>query len=768
MPDIIQPIQKDLVLLGGGHSHAIVLRKFGMKRLAGVRLTLITNLVDTPYSGMLPCHISGLYSFDDSHIDLRPLANFANCRLFMDKAIGLDLHHQTVLCAHHPPIPYDVLSIDIGSTPATSSVPGAAAYTIPAKPVPRLLQAWDQLLQHIRQHPTQPISLSVVGGGVGGVELILNMQARLQQLLTDLDQPRDHLAIHLFHRGEDIATGRNRWTRNRLRQIMRQRDIQLHAPETVTEVTLTANDQRLIRCESGLTVASDRVFWVTQASAPSWIQATGLATDVAGFIEVEDTLQSCSHLNIFAAGDIAAMIHHPRPKAGVFAVRQGPPLFYNLFHYLQDLPLKPYKPQQQSLNIIDTGLDTSLASRGPFGFESKLARRWKHWIDSNFMALFSEFPDMTQANARQRLWQSIQQIWHPEQPPTLMKCAGCGSKVGSMTLTQVLQRIQPQGHPRSDRVMIGLETPDDAAVVKSPEGHYSVQTVDYFKAIVDDPFLVGQITVHHCLNDLLAMGATPEGALAIVSIPYAAESKVEDMLYQLLMGATQALSLTQTPLVGGHTTEGSELALGFSCYGSVAPNQIWQKSGLQPGHDLIMTKALGTGTLFAADQQLAAKGRWIAHALESMLKSNAAAVPSFQQHQVQACTDISGFGCLGHLMEMIQASQVTVNLDLDAITVLEGAHTATAQGIYSSLHPQNVHTFKQFQAFDQTLDSVMTHPNWPLLFDPQTSGGLLAALPSDQSESCLAALRALGYTDVCRIGQVVEASTQPQITFHQK
>lgn len=180
------PLTTDLVLLGGGHSHALVLRKWGMNPLPGVRLTLITDLVDTPYSGMLPSHVAGVYDFDEAHIDLRPLTRFANCRLVMDRAVGLDLANQRVLCAHHPPIAFDVLSINTGSTPATFTVPGASDYAIPAKPVPKLLHQWQDFLAEIQAQPDQPRTIAIVGGGVGGVELTLNMEARLTTFLESL------------------------------------------------------------------------------------------------------------------------------------------------------------------------------------------------------------------------------------------------------------------------------------------------------------------------------------------------------------------------------------------------------------------------------------------------------------------------------------------------------------------------------------------------------------------------------------------------------
>lgn len=335
------PIVKDLVLVGGGHSHAIALRMFGMQPLSGVRITLITEASDTPYSGMLPGHIAGFYSRDESHIDLRPLAQFAQAQLYIDQVIGLDLTNKKVLCANRPPVAFDLLSIDIGSTPAKTSVPGAAEYAIPAKPVSQLLAQWNQLVDSVIQTPQKPICLGIVGGGAGGVELALAIQSHLHQILKAAQQPLNNLEIHLFHRDAELMPNYNSWVRRRFKDILIQRGIQLHLQETVSEV-----QPQKVKCESGLKVECDRIFWVTQASAPAWIGTAGLATDSKGFIVVHDTLQSISHPDVFAAGDIATMVNHPRPKAGVFAVRQGKPLFKNLRRSLLRQPLKPYKPQK--------------------------------------------------------------------------------------------------------------------------------------------------------------------------------------------------------------------------------------------------------------------------------------------------------------------------------------------------------------------------------------------------------------------------------------
>jgi selenide,water dikinase len=731
------PIVKDLVLIGGGHTHVIALRMFGMKPLPKVRITLLTEASDTPYSGMLPGHVAGFYSREECHIDLRRLAQFAQAQLYIDQAIGLDLENKQVICAHRPPVAFDVVSIDIGSTPATISVPGATEYTIPAKPISKLLAQWDQFVENVKQNPQQPIRIGVVGGGAGGVELTLALQSHLQRILT---QHCVDLEIHLFHRDAEVMSTYNAWVRHRFHKILQQRQVQLHLQETVSEV-----QRHKIVCESGLKVECDRIFWVTQASAPKWLRESGLAIDPDGFIQVNEYLQSISHPDIFAAGDIATMVNHPRPKAGVFAVRQGKPLFENLQRSLLEKPLKPYKPQKQYLSLIGTGDAKAIAARGAFGFGPfQLLWRWKDWIDRRFMQRYDDLPEMKS--------QDTQSSFHS----STMRCAGCGSKVGSPVLTRVLQRIE-QPLKGSQDILIGLDAPDDAAVVQVPANLAIVHTIDYFRALINDPYVFGQISANHCLSDIFAMGAVPQSALAIATIPYALETKVAETLFQLLSGAVKVLAQANTPLVGGHTTEGAELAFGLSCNGLVHPDKLLRKSGMQPEQVLILTKALGTGTLFAAQMRQQAKGKWIDHAVESMLLSNAAAATCFLEHGATACTDITGFGLLGHLLEMVQASHVAAELQISAIPVLEGAIETTQQGIVSSLHSENLRSAR----YISHLPEMENHRCYPLLFDPQTSGGLLAALPQHQANDCLAALQTLGYPECRIIGKVKNMMEKP-------
>lgn len=373
--------EKKLVLIGGGHAHGIALKQWGLSPIPDVDLTLISNVEQTPYSGMLPGHVAGFYSYAETHIDLRILANFAGAKLIIDQAIAIDPVQRQVVCKQHPQIEYDYLSLDIGSTPQTIDVPGASMYAILAKPVPEFLVAWYKLKQVTKAHPQKSLSIVIVGGGAGGVELALNMQACLQKIL----QPsgKQMLTIHLIHRGEKLLAGHNNWVSRKLEKIIRRRGIKLHLQQRVTEVLADR-----VNCQSGLSINCDRTFWVTQATAPKWIKESSLATDSQGFILVGDTLQSVSHPQVFAAGDIATMTNYSRPKAGVFAVRQGQPLVDNWRRILTDQSLQEYIPQSKYLALIGTGDHQAIASWSIFGWHSSLFWRLKDYIDRKFMNQF--------------------------------------------------------------------------------------------------------------------------------------------------------------------------------------------------------------------------------------------------------------------------------------------------------------------------------------------------------------------------------------------
>ncbi|MBC7444117.1 MAG: selenide, water dikinase SelD [Polaromonas sp.] len=744
-----QPILRDIVLVGGGHSHVGVLKRFGMRPVPGVRLTLICTDMHTPYSGMLPGYVAGHYDYDQVHIDLSRLAVFAGARLYRAEVVGLDRINRKVLCSNRPPVPFDVLSINIGSTPRLQGVPGAAEHAVAVKPIARFNDRWLALLSRVQNHPGKT-TVAVVGAGAGGVELLLAMQFRLRRVLNELGRNPDELVFHLFTDSARILPTHNPGVQRRFAAVLAERQVVVHCNAAVTQVL-----PGRLQTASGEMVDADEIVWVTRAGGAPWLKDTGLALDAEGFIQVTDTLQTVTDPAIFAAGDIASMVNHPLEKAGVFAVRQGPPLTENLRRSVQGIGLKPYHPQRSWLALISTGDQYAVASRGRLGFAGAWVWRWKNAIDQRFMRNFQDLAPMdARAAPPARALPGQVQLTPEESLQAIsaiaMRCGGCGAKVGATVLSRALAQLHPV---QRDDVVIGLKDPDDAAVVRVPAGKAMVHSVDFFRSFIDDPYLFGKVAANHALGDIWAMGAEAQSATAIATVPSGLESKVEDVLFQMMTGALEVLNAAGCALVGGHTGEGKELALGFAINGLIDddPARILRKNGMRPGDVLILTKPIGTGTLFAAHAQLAAKGRWIDAALQSMVVSNQLGAQCLREYGATACTDLTGFGLLGHLVEMTRPSGVDAQIDLGALPLLDGAQECVAAGIVSSLQSANV----RLRRAVRNQEAMVSHPRYPLIFDPQTAGGLLASVPAERAEACIAALRALGYSHTAAIGRIL-------------
>ena len=735
------PVIKDVVLVGAGHAHVGVLRRFGMKPMPGVRLTLITRQVDTPYSGMLPGQIAGLYDFDETHIDTGPLCRFASARLYHDEAVGLDLAGKHVLCRNRPPVPFDLLSLDIGSTPNTGTVSGAAEHAVPVKPIDGFLERFEALRERVlaRQGRSR---IGVVGAGAGGVELLLSLEQRLRRDVAAAGHDPRALSFSLVARSPELLPAFPKRMRERFAAIMAERGIEVRTGATVTQVA-----ENGLHLKDGAVLPLDEILWTTQAAPAQWLRETGLALDESGFVRVAATLESVSHPGVFAAGDVAAIEGHSLPRSGVYAVRQGPALADNICRALSRRPLEPYRPQSDALYIVSTGEPYAIGTRNGFVVEGAWMWRVKDWIDRRFMRKFNDLPDMT-TSAPLPETAVADAAAMKEISAMAMRCGGCGAKVGATVLSRALGSVVPA--ERSD-VVIGLDAPDDAAIVDIGGPKLSILTVDYFRAIVDDPYLFGKIAAVHALGDVYAMGGEPQTALAIATVPYGLEAKVEADLSMMMAGANEVLREAGCALVGGHTSEGAELSLGFSVTGLVDRAGALRKGGVVPGDALILTKPIGTGTLLAADMRLKAKARWIAAAIEHMTTPNGAAAAVLKRHGVHAATDVTGFGLLGHLVEMTRASGVDATLRLAAIPLLDGARETLAQGIFSSLQPQNIRLRRAIR----NLDEAARDPRYPMLFDPQTAGGLLASVPREEARACLAELRAAGNRRAAIIGFVV-------------
>ena len=378
------PILKDVVLIGAGHAHVGVLRMFGMDPMPGVRLTLITRQVHTPYSGMLPGMIAGLYDHDAAHIDTRPLSRFAQARLCHSEVIGLDLAGKRVICRDRPPVPYDILSINIGSTPSARQTPGVHEHAIPVKPIDGFIDRFEAARTRVLKARGQA-RIGVVGGGAGGVELLLSLHRRLTRDVAAAGFDPTALAFILITSTGEILPAFPPRMRQRFAALMRDRGIAVVTGGRALQVRADA-----VLVEGHGSIGLDEVFWTTLAAPAPWLAETGLALDCDGFIRVAETLQSVSHPDVFAAGDVAAIEGHTLPKSGVYAVRSGPPLAANLRRTHEGRRLAAYKPQRDALYLISTGERYALGARNGLTIEGAWVWQLKDFIDRRFMAKFKK------------------------------------------------------------------------------------------------------------------------------------------------------------------------------------------------------------------------------------------------------------------------------------------------------------------------------------------------------------------------------------------
>lgn len=759
------PVVKDLVLIGGGHAHVYVLKSLAMNPCEGARVTLIAKDLHTPYSGMLPGLVAGHYTWDETHVDLEPICRSGNFRIIHDEAIGIDHANKRVLMkSGRPGVRFDVCSVDVGITPRASDVAGANEHATPVKPIFGFNARWEAMLARVLEGGKN-CDVCVVGGGAGGAELALSMRYRMREELKARGLDENLAAFTLVTRGK-LMPSHAKGVRKTFLKVFDEAGVRVIEDDGVERA-----EAGTLVLQSGREINADECIWCTQAGAARWLkESTDLALDDDGFIAVNATLESTSHEHVFAAGDVANVLKHPRPKAGVFAVRQGPPLDKNIRRALLGKSLVEFTPQKLFLGLITTGGKSAVLSYGNYAFGGigpvgERLWRWKDKIDRKWMKMYQEMPDMKEeAIDASPLALAAGEETIAALRAVPMRCGGCGAKVGATVLSRVMKRLEPI--PTNKNVEIGIDQPDDAAVVSVPPGMVGVQTVDYFRAFVDDPYIFGQIAAVHALGDCWAMGADPHAALAIATVPYGLEAQVEETLYQMMAGACSILRDAGCGLAGGHSSEGAELSLGFSVHGAAPREKLMKKGGMKAGHKIILTKPVGTGTLFAADMRSKAQGRWISNALNSMRQPSAVAAKTLFDHGATSCTDVTGFGLLGHLVEMCKGSNAAAVLDMDAVPILPGALECVESGITSSLQPANVRLSRAVA----NPSAVSGAPKYPLLFDPQTAGGMLASVPSENASAAVDALRAAGYPHTTIIGEVLEylpkASTAPeQVVF---
>ena len=712
--------QQQLILAGGGHSHALVLLHWAMhpqRRPAGL-ITLINRDSTSLYSGMVPGLIAAEYLLDEISIDLRRLADRAGVALVIAEIEEIDLAQKKLLLRDRPGIRFDQLSLDVGAETTNSETTQATTSTtsMPIKPLEPALQWFNN--QDDLNNPDNPIE--VIGAGLSGIEIALALRRRWP------DRP-----IQLRgHPGQASQWMQKALARERI-DLLDQRLNQASNPSLPS-----------LRC--------------TGSQAPTWISASGLPCDCRKRVRTLDTLQVIGHEQIFATGDCAVIETAPRPASGVWAVRAAQPLAHNLEAACAGRSLSRWRPQSHALQLVGGRKQAWALWAGRVLGPHPWLWIWKRWLDQRFMARFAELEQMATSNHS-----------------AAMACRGCAAKLDATSLQAALRQAglsqlaaEPEDAAQlSKRADTATAADQDAAEDQDNDANRLIrlQSIDGFPALISDPWLNGRLTALHACSDLWACGAEVDTVQSLITLPQLSAALKQDLLAQTLAGIQSALAPQGADLIGGHTLEDRHpvnqqpaslgLQVALTVNGTVrAGLQTLAKGGLRPGDELLLSRPLGTGVLFAAAMLAAAKPGDLDAALAQMNTSQHQLVSQLQRFPIHACTDITGFGLLGHLGEMltssnrIRASQqkprLQVELEAGDIPALGGAICLFQSGHASSLAPANRQAWSLLDATDSSCAAVHLSMKTikqgsaqhlavlELLVDPQTCGPLLVSCDS--------------------------------------
>jgi len=360
---------KRLVLLGGGHTHVEVLRAFATEPVTGAQITLVSPFAELLYSGMIPGWIAGHYQHDDCAIPLKPLATAARADFVQAAATGIDAATRRIQLSDGREIGYDVLSVDIGGVMDRDTIAGSREHGLFLRPIEHFATLWDAVL---RLAAERSLYIVVIGGGAAGAEIAMALQYRLGE----------RARVSLVTGGGPPLPSHPPVVQQRVQRALRRLNI-TEFDEACVEVTATH-----VVLASGVRLACEAPVMAIGNSAPKWLAASGLALDEHGCILTGPTLQSTSHAQVFAVGDVATRIDMAHPKSGVYAVRAGAPLALNLRRFVAAGALQPHLPKVTSLNLVSCGKRYAIASWSGLSFEGTWVWHWKDHIDRAFVARF--------------------------------------------------------------------------------------------------------------------------------------------------------------------------------------------------------------------------------------------------------------------------------------------------------------------------------------------------------------------------------------------
>ncbi len=692
-------------------------------------ITLVNRDSSTIYSGMFPGLVTGLYQLDEASIDLRRLADRAGVSLVVGEIDSLDLYQNRLFLHKRPSIGFSRLSLDVGSETfiddATAQVIKNKSLSVPIKPFEKCLE-WIKLFDKSSLEDNHD-PLTVIGSGLAALEIVFALRARWPSRQLRLQAYKEKLNLSFK---QELSLAKIEIT---------------HPTEPIFGPVLIC----------------------TGSKAPNWLKNSGLDVNHVGRVVTHSTFLVCGRFDVFAVGDCGLLGKSKPPPAGVWAVKAAVPLAKNIERSFSNRPLLTWKPQKYALHLVGANREglSPIAWMlwgplvlGPY----KFFWQWKKRIDRSFIQKFINIEAMHNSKDNQ------------------LSCRGCAAKMPFQPLQSALREAE---------LSELSEYPEDAALVKSSlEAGYWVQSVDGFPALVSDPWLNSRLTTLHACSDLWARGVYVSSAQPVITIPSVGGFLQTEILTQCLLGIKSALEPQGADLIGGHTYESRSaldrninlgIAISLSINGFLPPGEVlWDKGGLNPGDSILLSRGIGSGVIFAAAMQGSCPFNFVDNALLTLSKSqhqlianlHARVIDSSNQHLVHACTDITGFGLLGHLGEMIKATNLrrlkaklpSIKVDLigEAIPTLSGAKTLLGQGFESTFSPANKIFLNLLNSNDHfspyvniisengLLNNSELELIKKLLVDPQTCGPLIISCNSDLAKELVK------NSSWCRIGLV--------------
>ena len=696
------PITNDLVLIGGGHSHLSVLMKLSKKPLNGNRITLITNEIDTPYSGMIPGYIEGIYSWRDSHIDLYRLCLKLNVRFIHAEVERVSAHEKEIYFKDRPKIKFDVLSINTGIQSNNREIKGAAKYCLPVKPISKLANNFLNKITNFK-------SIAFIGGGAGSVELALAIKKRFLNINQDIK-----ITIITGKRGL-LSTFPQKTKLTSLKTLEKFK-IDIIEYKRVLEV----KPKQIILSDKSL-LKIDKAILSTNSMTPKWLAKSDILLTKDNYILVNKSFQT-NYKYVFASGDVIDFNNQNLKKAGVFAVRSGKPLAINIRKFILGKKLVEYKFNKNYLALIGTSKRSAIATKYNLTFNSRFFFYLKKYIDQNFIKKFSDFR-IRKKFTLDALKTDVLNIFmkHKEKitdENDIMQCKGCAAKVPLNALKQALPKDI-------------VSTSEDAVSVPGHPELY--QTVDMISSIITDPFLLGKIAANHSISDMVSVNSKITSAMMILQLPLSKTEINSRDLEQVLLGANEIFKTIDCPLIGGHTMIGKDKdpIIGFSILGQKQKEIkiVKNRRKIKTKDLLILTEKIGSGLIFAGINNYLIDSYFQIDVIKQMIKGNLNFGKISNQLNILSMTDITGFGLANHLLNLIKRDNSKTGLTIypNKIPLFQGVNECLNKDIKSSLFKSNYDIAQKdiiYKRDKSKLDNI--------LYDPQTVGGIAFIIPQEE------------------------------------